>query len=102
MSEKKAGETGGRRSRALSRRRFMALVAASAAAAVTAPARALTPPTKKAPPPAQPRPPEIEKGIAEQKSLLAQQLKTLRDYPLPPGSDPAFAFAPLKPRRGAR
>ncbi len=101
MSGKNTGYARGRRSRAVSRRRFMALVAAGAAAVVTAPARALTPP-KKTTAPAPERPPEIEKGVAEQKTLLAQQLKTLRDYPLPPGSDPAFLFAPLKPRRGAR
>lgn len=41
----------------------------------------------------------IEKGIAEQKASLAKQLKTLREFSLPPGSDPAFTFRPMSPRR---
>ena len=102
MSEMKTDDAGGRRARALSRRRFMALVAAGAAATAAAPVRALTPLKTKTATPAPERPPEIEKGIAEQKALLAQQLKTIRDYPLPPGSDLAFVFAPLKPRRRPR
>lgn len=88
---------------ALTRRRFMALLAAgTAAAAASAPARALAAPRKKAPAPAPHRSPAIEKGIAEQKAYLAQQLKVIRDYPLPPGSDPAFVFGPLVPRRRPR
>jgi hypothetical protein len=64
-------------------------------------ARAVT--TRTAPPkPTKPKPARsaaIEKGIAEQKSGLAKQLKTLRDFPLPTGSDPAFIFRPISPRR---
>ena len=83
----------------LSRRRFMALLAGGVLAA-GAPARAVTLRTPAKPPkPAQTRSAAIEKGIAEQKSFLARQLKTLRGFPLPPGSDPAFVFRPLSPRR---
>ena len=80
----------------------MALLAAGTAAAASAPARALAAPRKKTSAPAPRRGPAIEKGLAEQKAYLAQQLKVIRDYPLPPGSDPAFVFGPIAPRRRPR
>jgi hypothetical protein len=87
------------RSTRLTRRRFLALAAAAATIAPL-PARAATPRKKKKTTPAAALPPEkLQKGIAEQKSVLALQLKTIRDYWLPPGSDPAFVFRPLRPRR---
>jgi hypothetical protein len=42
---------------------------------------------------------KLQKGIAEQKSVLALQLKTIRNFWLPPGSDPSFLFRPLRPSR---
>jgi len=88
--------------RRLSRRRFMALIAGGVLAA-SRPARAIAPsaPSKpKSPTPKSPtRSAAIEKGIAEQKGALAKQLKTLRDFPLSMGSDPAFLFRPVSPRR---
>ena len=93
-------------SRRLSRRRFMALLAGGTLAGGTlagVPVRAVT--LRNAPkraPAARATPARsttIEKGIAEQKASLAKQLKTLREFPLPPGSDPAFVFHPVSPRR---
>jgi hypothetical protein len=88
-----------RRTTALSRRRFIALMTGGALAS------AASPPPAPAAPPAKPRrqssarTPAIEKGIAEQKGYLAKQLQTIRDYSLPPGSDPAFVFRPLPAKR---
>ena len=87
-----------RRSQRLTRRRFLGLVASGALAAAT-PAAAAVPPPRKVARPTPAHSPAIERGIAEQKSVLALQLKTLRDYSLPPGSDPAFVFRPLRARR---
>ncbi len=86
------------RSTRLTRRRFLAL---AAAAAVSAPLRAraaTAPPRKKSPAVTLP-PAKLQKGIGEQKSVLALQLKTIRDFWLPAGSDPSFLFRPLRPRR---
>jgi len=79
----------------------MTLLAAGTAGVAAAPARALAAPRKPPRVPASKRSVAIEKGIAEQKTFLAQQLRVIRDYPLPPGSNPAFVFAPLAPRRRA-
>ncbi|TMQ69332.1 MAG: hypothetical protein E6K80_12035 [Candidatus Eisenbacteria bacterium] len=72
-----------------------------AALLAAAPSRAVT--LRAAPRPARSarttRSRAIEKGIAEQKANLAKQLKTLREFPLPSGSDPAFVFRPVAPRR---
>ena len=97
-----------------SRRRFLGLIAAGSAAAVTpaaALARAVTPGRKPAKPapgakPAGPSesagvPPAVAEEIRRQKAALEQSLQALRDYPLPPGSEPAFLFAPLRPRKNA-
>jgi hypothetical protein len=101
-----------------SRRRFLGLVAAGSAAAAAAPAaalaRAVTPKKKPAKPapgaagakPAGPRaglgaPPAVAEEIRRQKIALEQSLHALRDYPLPPGSEPAFRFAPFRPRKDA-
>jgi hypothetical protein len=95
-----------------SRRRFLRLLAAGSAAAVAAPlsgaARAATPAkphpkgaTPKAAPGAPKRgaapapPAATAEEIRKQKANVEQALKAVRDYPLPPGSDPAFVFAPL-------
>lgn len=87
----------------VSRRRFIELLAAGSLATALAPAAALaaTDPARSTATPA-PRPartPAIENGIREQKQSLAKQLRTLRGYRLPPGSDMAFVFTPMKPRR---
>lgn len=97
-----------------SRRRFLTLVAAASAAIATRPAASLaantrapkSPPQKKpgatAAPAALPADPTLRAGIAQQQRDLAKALKTLRDYPLEPGSDPAFVFTPVRAARPRR
>ena len=86
----------------------MKLMAAGAAAAVARPVEviAATPPKKKveAPPAATAptAPPAVRAEIENQKKQLAETLKVIRSYPLPPGSRPAFEFHPLKRNRRAR
>jgi hypothetical protein len=91
--------------RKMKRRRFVTLAAMSGAALLTSPlsraaaavTRAKTPPaTLHAPSPA------IRKEIATQQKSLSDQLKTIRGYALPPGSPMAFAFKPLRARRGGK
>ena len=101
-----------------SRRRFLRLITAGSAAAAAAPAAALAravtaekKPAKPAPDtpgakPAGPRdgagvPPALAEEIRKQKAVVEQSLQAVRDYPLPPGSEPAFVFAPLRPRKNA-
>jgi hypothetical protein len=98
-----------------SRRRFLGLIATGSAAAAATPvaalARAVTPKGKPAKPapdarPADPRdgadvPPAVADEIRKQKAAVEQSLQAVRDYPLPPGSEPAFVFAPLGPRKNA-
>ena len=91
-----------RRSRAVSRRRFMALLAGAALAASSARAVTMRTPPRPARRRAATRSAALEKGIAEQKVSLAKQLEILRKFPLPTGSDPAFLFHPLSPSRRIR
>ncbi len=88
-----------------SRRRFLGLIAAGSAAAAAAPASALarvvTPKKKPARPGPGPRggagvTPAVAEEIRRQKAMVEQALRVVRDYPLPPGSEPAFVFAPLR------
>ena len=89
--------------RRIKRRRFVTLVALSGAALVASPlsraaaavARgAKTSDARRTPSPA------IRREIASQEKALAEQLATIRRYELPPGSPMAFAFKPLRARRG--
>ena len=93
--------------RRMKRRRFVTLVAMSGAAILTSPlsraaaaaARARSRPEagrRQAPSPA------VQKEIANQEKTLADQLKVIRGYELPPGSPMAFVFAPLRARRSTR
>ena len=94
-----------------SRRRFLRLLAAGSAATAATPAatlaRAAKPKTAKPPAgtrpaataPAPAVPPAVTEEIRKQKALVEQSVRAVRDYPLPPGSEPAFVFAPLRPRR---
>jgi hypothetical protein len=101
-----------------SRRRFLGLLAAGSAAAAATPAAALArvvTPRKKAAGPApgaasaqpagQSTGPGVSSALAEeirkQKATIEQALKAVRDYPLPPGSEPACFFAPFGPRKKA-
>ncbi len=93
----------------MTRRSFLGLVAAGSAALV-APGLALAATAPAAPSRARaaagkPRPatgtraPDIEKGIREQKESLEKQLQVIRGYVLPPGSDMAFVFRPMRARK---
>lgn len=66
--------------------------ATTAAAAATAPAR-----RSRSAPPAAPRTPAVAAEIRKQKEYTAATLKTIRSFPLPPGSEPGFLFAPIPP-----
>jgi hypothetical protein len=93
----------------MERRRFLHLIAAGGAAAAAAgfaaPAAAEAPAPKARAPRAakKPVPPAVERELATQRKSIADMLKVIRDYELPPGSDPAVAFRAIraaKPRRG--
>ncbi len=79
----------------------MRLLAAGSAAALTGQARPLA--AISAPRPAkQPAPaasPRMRAEIEKQKQYVADALKAIREYELPPGSDLAFVFRPLRPPR---
>jgi hypothetical protein len=78
----------------------MGLLAAGSAAALTAPARRLAAaaaPVAKTSAPAPP--PKMLAEIEKQKKSVADALKVIRDYPLPPGGDLAFVFQPLRAKR---
>jgi hypothetical protein len=47
-----------------------------------------------------PMPPEQAQQVTEAVKALQKTLETLRAYPLPEGSEPAFTFQPLPPKRG--
>jgi hypothetical protein len=82
-------------------------MAASSAAVIAsnlAPARAATtskPSTTKSGTRSSTRSAAVESEIKKQKGFLTAALKAIRDYDLPPGSEQAFVFAPVKaaPRR---
>lgn len=96
-----------------SRRRFMQLIAAGSAAALASPIAALA--AEKAPvrrpaaakpaprtsAPA-PRPGVTAKELEKQKKYVADTLKVIRDFVLPPGSDQAFVFRPMRAGRARR
>lgn len=80
------------------RRRFVKLLAASAAVVLTRPVESLAAAAAKRP--AVPESPAISpatrKEIASEKKSVADMLKILRAYKLPPGSPPAFVFKAQK------
>lgn len=97
-----------------SRRGFIGLIAAGSAAAAipaatlahaAAPKKRPAKPTQGMKPPdpgaGTGAPPAVAEEIRKQKAALEQSLKAIRDYPLPTGSEPAFVFAPLRPRKKA-
>lgn len=95
------------------RRRFLKLVAAGAAAAVTAPAQGLARTVRRRtttrPQPVKPAAPDhaapserIAAEIEKQKGYVAAALKTLRAYELPNGSEQAFVFRPVPARKERR
>lgn len=84
----------------VSRRRFMTLLAGASAATLAAPVRPLLA-AARAPLPKRPAiPPRMAAEIEKQKKYVADTLKVIRDFKLPPGSDMAFEFRPMRAKRG--
>jgi hypothetical protein len=89
---------------AMNRRRFVHVVAASVAAilaggvprARAAAAKAI------APRPAKPLPAPMERELRNQEKGIADTLKVIRAYELPPGREPATVFRAMRARRGGR
>ena len=100
--------------RGTSRRRFLKIVAAGSAAALTsavapiaevaaaAKRRSPAAPKPEHPAPGMPIPAAIQTEIDSQKEYVIKALQAIRDHPLAPGSDPAFVFAALKAPRRSR
>jgi hypothetical protein len=96
------------------RRKFLRLLAAGSAAAVIAPAttlaatrrrtspKPLLAPHPVAPPrvePAPSKPDAMAAEVTKLKGYVAETLKSVRGYSLPPGAEQAFVFEPMPARR---
>jgi len=89
----------------MNRRRFIHVLAASGAALVaTGLPGAKAAPASKALPPKPPKAlnPAMQRELRNQERAVADILKVVRAYELPPGSDPAFTFRAMRARRGGR
>jgi hypothetical protein len=88
----------------MKRRRFVTLMALSGAALVAAPlsraAAAVGSGARGAAVRRRAPSAAVRREISNQEKALAGQLKTIRGYPLPPGSPMAFVWKPLRARRG--
>lgn len=85
----------------MQRRRFVKLMAAGAASLLvpSAPGKtfaAAAARTRRRPDAALGTPPAIAREVAKQKKSLADTMKVIRDYVLPPGSAPASVFRAMK------
>lgn len=80
------------------RRRFVKLLAASAAAVLAQPADRALPAAPKRPARAErpAMPAAVRREIESQKKSLADTLRVVRGFKLPPGSPPAFVFRARK------
>ena len=89
--------------KALSRRRFVGLLAAGSAAVLARPADAAAPPRKAKPGSRAAAPVSAEqKEFERQRANTLATLKTIRAYPLPPGGDLPVVFRPLPSMRKGR
>ena len=91
----------------LSRRRFVTLVAAGSAVLLARPALAEPAVTRRrkpaaAPAPAVPSPSAAQKEFDRQRAATLATLKTLREFPLPPGGDLPVVFRPQRSRKRGR
>jgi len=93
----------------MDRRRFVRLLAVGAAAAATAPlAGAASAKQRPAAAPHKAAPTHraltaaMKKEIEIQKKSVADMVKVIRAYELPPGSPPASVFRPMRARRRER
>jgi len=93
---------------AIDRRRFIHVLAAGSAAIIAGSLPRAAVAAAKAPPPksmraaAKPLPPSMEKELRNQEKGVADALKVIRAYDLPPGSEPATVFRAMRARRGGR
>ena len=92
--------------RALSRRRFVTLLATGSAAIAASPALAATAATKKPATPPASKPAvgatALQKEFDRQRAGTRDTIKTLREFQLPPGGDLPVVFRPLRPVRKGR
>jgi len=88
----------------MDRRRFMGVLAIGGAAVLagSVPRSLAAAPKAAAPKPPKPVPPAVEKELRTQEKNLGDVLHTIRDYELPPGSEPATVFRAMRARRGVR
>jgi hypothetical protein len=93
--------------RPMKRRRFVTLVAMSGAALLTSPlSKAMAAVERargtKSVPGGRAASPAIRQESVSQEKSLADQLKVIRGYDLPPGSPMAFVFKPVRARGRGR
>jgi len=89
----------------MNRRRFIHVLAASGAAVIATGlpgAKAAPAPKAVVRKPSKPLSATMEREIRNQERAVADMLKVVRAYDLPPGSDPAFVFRAMRARRGDR
>ena len=91
----------------MNRRHFIHVLAAGGAALIATrlpAANAAARPEKKsaAPKPSKLLTATVERELRNQEKALADMLKVVRGYELPPGSDPAFTFRAMRARRRGR
>ena len=89
------------RSAAITRRRFVGLLAAGSAAlatssALAAAAKPAPKPAASKPGPTKPSSAELQKEFERQRKGTLDTLTTLRKFPLPPGGDLPVVFRPLR------
>lgn len=90
---------------ALSRRRFIAAVAAGSAALIAQPAAAAAKAARRAAKPAAkpPEKPAVKPSeFDQQRASTLATLAVIRKHPLPPGGELAAVFQPLRPSRRGR
>ncbi len=87
----------------LSRRRFVALMAAGSAALIAPGAGAVaTAPAKRRAAGAATLAPVDRKELLRQQAATQATLQVIRGHAMPPGTEMASVFAPIKTRRGNR
>lgn len=96
-----------RKSDTMSRRRFIASVAAGSAALVAQPLAAMAATAKRiarkpVPTPAAPIPPATPSAFDQQRASTLATLQIIRKHPLPPGGDLGAVFRPVHTRRKAK
>jgi len=98
------GPQGNRRKPPMDRRRFIHVLAASGAAILAGGLPRAGAAARKAAPPraAKPFPASMERELRNQEKSIADALKVIRAYELPPGSEPATVFRAMRARRGGR